>query len=543
MHVWIERFKRADQWLYAAAGISGMLLFFARNRRLIAYILGVAVVAYGAALFQFFLSIDAEFHSQSFGAKPHWVGQGRWGMYVLSWLLLPDPVMLFVPLLLALLGLVVGTLCILNALSNERGVADYLAAPIAVACPVIYFSLYFNTLGYGIGIGYGLVGLGLLGLSRWSWRGGLVAVLSWMFALGIYQALAPLIATLFGFYVLAQVVAKENTWGFGAWVKKSLVFSFVLVLAFSLYWAVSKLFMHYLKSPFSDYLSGFVQIKSGWAYWSVAIEKTFQVALEYLAGSQKIYLYDLWSLKLLFYVSLLLCALLVVFAVHRRYAVRILGLLALLAALVASVSLCLMGGGFMPPRTMLAVPWVLAGLVFVVARNSGHVVRVLLSVLVIACVYNFIVANNRYAFSSAMQWKTDRELSVLLMDRLGREWHRLPPKRQGAQYPVVLVGYRETPHSPIFSRRDMIGASFYTMEMGNAHRIASLFFSMGVWDYRGPKVEEEALVAEYASAMPSWPQAGAVDVKDNILIVKLSDHSPYQINRICAHHADNAVCR
>lgn len=544
MTTWTERGRDLDRTLYRISGLASVWAFLNRNIRLITYLFLVALLAYGAHLVEFFLAIDAEYHSQRFGPKLEWVSQGRWGMYVLNSLLLPDAVMLFVPTLLAISGLVVGTLLVLHALSDTRGVADYLAAPIAIACPVIYFSLYFTTLGYGIGIGYGLAGLGLFALSRWSWSGMVVAVLAWAFAIGIYQAMAPLIAALFGLYVFARTISQDNAWGIRDWAKRGSVFLVVLMLAFLVYWLVSKLAMHVLSLHFdSEYLSGFVRFTHSWDYWASVWSQTWDYAWKYYSGDKEIYLYDLLSLRLLFSVALLGAILLLVFLPRKGLIVRLLGFLGLSAAFLASISMCLVNSGYMPPRAMLAVPWVLAGMVFVVARHAGYTLRLMLGVLVLACFYNFSVINNRYHFSSYMQWQADRTFSVLLLERLNTLWDHLPPKSAHDQYPVVLVGLRENFETPVFIRREVVGASFYKWDAGNVHRMISLFFSMGISDYRGGNSEEELAVADYGAKMPIWPRDGSVDIVDGIIVVKLSEYHPHQIQSMCSGREVHDFCQ
>jgi hypothetical protein len=172
--------------------------FVLANRGLMIYLAALAVLAFGYDLATFSLRIDSEFHALRFGAKREWIEQGRWGMYFLNAWLMPDAVMPFLPMLIGLLGLACGVLFFLLSLSGQRTPSDYLAAPLAIGCPLLAFGFYFTTLNYGLGVALAVAGAGLYALTRWRWSTAVWAIACFAFAIGIYQATALLIPVLFG---------------------------------------------------------------------------------------------------------------------------------------------------------------------------------------------------------------------------------------------------------------------------------------------------------------------------------------------------------
>ena len=88
----------------------------------------------------------------------------------------------------------------------------------------------------------------------------------------------------------------------------------------------------------------------------------------------------------------------------------------------------------MPPRTVLGVPFVLAGLVFCTTDPGQPDGELPLGMLVLACFFKFAVANNRYALANELTWKADQDLSLLILQRIQSQWHQLPER--GPPYPL-----------------------------------------------------------------------------------------------------------
>jgi hypothetical protein len=75
--------------------------YLSEHSLLVALLSAVAVAAHGFELFNFNLTIDEEIHAFSSQAYT-WIAQGRWGMFLLNALLIPHPIIPFVPLFVAL---------------------------------------------------------------------------------------------------------------------------------------------------------------------------------------------------------------------------------------------------------------------------------------------------------------------------------------------------------------------------------------------------------------------------------------------------------
>jgi hypothetical protein len=192
---------------------------------------------------------------------------------------------------------------------------------------------------------------------------------------------------------------------------------------------------------------------------------------------------------------------------------------------------------------MLGVAYVLAGLVFFAASVNSQIVRTGITVLSIICFYQFTVINNRYSLANHMTWQADREFSVMLMQRMGQVWHKLPPKDIYSKYPMELVGVRELLPTPFIPHREVIGTSFYYWSAGDIQRVTDLLMTMGITDYQPANQQQRLSVVEQAQAMPSWPHEGSVDVINGIIVVKIGPYNPHQIVSMCQPPEDkNSFC-
>lgn len=531
--------QKLDTQLHKLIGIDRLAAFIKTNAYLLIFLSVTGVIAYGYDFFSFALKIDSENHAFSYGPQGAWVAQGRWGMYFLSYLFLPDTVMPFIPTLIAVSGSVVAALFFVHSLSNKRSVADYLAAPITFACPIVYFAMYFTTLGYGVGVGFAVSCLGIYLLKNRTWLSALFAVACFTLAIGIYQAMLPLIATLFCLQVVSTIIEEKNL-SFISLLRRGFIFAGVVALSVLLNQIISLLVMKWLNVAFdANYMMSFVNFEITPAYLIETLRKTANIAWLYYSGDSSYYLQNLGALKVLF-VFTLIVSMFRILTASSSLIVRLVGILLLLFAIAAPFVMHMMNAGYMPPRSVLGVSYVFAGLIFFTASVPSKVLRLIVGVLAIYCLYNFSVANNRYAFSSQMVWYADRELSVQMLNRIYIAINKLPQKTDpNAQFPLEIVGWLEYPQTPVLVQREVIGASFFKWNAGDVDRVVRLFETMGISDYRSATKQERLSVIEEAKSMPSWPYEGSVDIVNGIVVVKLRDYNSNQLMRICTPPDDN----
>ena len=519
--------------------LSRALQFLAANRTLLVYLAVVAFVAFGYDLVTFSLKADSELHAVDAGPKLAWISEGRWAMYYLNAALMPDPVMPFVPMLTGLLGLAAGVLFLLLSLSGQRTLSDYLAAPLAIGCPMLAFGFYFTTLGYGLGVAVAAAGAGQYALTRWRWSAAAWAIPCFAVAIGIYQSTLLLMPVLFGFYLIAQIIATPHLTA-GVLLRRLGLFCAVLLAACAAYEAMKTITLHVYRVPYAkEYLQGYLNWTAQLPYWKATIAKTVSAGKAYYTGDEAYYLYELRVLAVLFWLALAVTAARVV-AAPQPTAVKIIGFIALVGSLGAPLLMHLVNAGFMPPRTVLGVPFVLAGLVFCASLDNSKALTMVLGMLVVACFLRFAVVNGRYALANELTWKADQDLSLLILQRVHSVLHKVPDS--APPYPVVLVGMFQPRQSPLYVLREPIGASFYFMNGGNVGRVVSLWRSMRHFEYREASTAEALAVAGHAATMPVWPAEGAVDVVGGTVVVKVGDYTGGQIMTLCDHAPTSDFC-
>lgn len=502
---------------------------WSQYRVLLGYLVVIGILCYATELTYFSLHMDSELHALDYEAADDWIAQGRWGLYVLNALLLPNTIMPVIPMLLAISGLVAGSLLLLLSLSDKRGFADYIAAPIAVTCPILYFALYYTTIGYGIGIGYAVMCAGFYALTRATRTGFTTATLCFAFATGVYQAFLPLTVVLGGFWLTARVIDRCIQSARQAW-QHILVFAAALLASIIVYVAATQLALAWTDIDYaSGYLSGFINYSLTASYLVSSLQSSLITLLNIYTGNGVFYLHQHLTLPLLFLSTLMI----VCHQIWRNadtMALRGITCIVLLVALFAPASLLMMNNGAMPARVLFPAATVLAGLVFISLQTQQNIIRWLVASLAIISIYHFVVTNNRFAFTNRMAWEADREFTTALIQRLDRLQQDLPitPSRQ--RIPIEIVGTRALPDIPVFEAPDLIGSSvFERVPAEITPRLTLVMRAMGNLDYRAARPDEKLAVFDAARQMPLWPLEGAVAVVNGVIVVKLGDYHPEQI--------------
>lgn len=543
MNALTRNLQNLDRAAWSMLGLERLLAMLSRNRAWLVYLAVLAVIAYGADLFTFSLTIDDENHTQTQGAKLAWASQSRWGMFVLNWSLLPDPVTAFISPFVAVFSAALGLGLLVRSFDlSQRGMAPWLAAPVALACPVLFYCFAFTTLGYGVGVGFVAVALGFYVFVRCNgWRR-LLGFPLIGFSISVYQPFLLVMAAFFSVYLLARILANEaGRFGFVALLQEVAWFAAVLVLSWVFYSVVQQGFFRLGGVEPSSYLEGFMDFQPTAEYLRASSSKALIAAFQYYTGSQQHYAYNVWPLYGLVLACLVVIAGRILLA-PTSWFMKLLAALCFVVMLAIPFLMHLMNSGFMPGRALLALPVVFAGLVFLAAATQYRTLQAILLVLVVATYFAFAVTINRFAFSNHMAWQADRELSTLILSRIYEL--ELPEKSPHQRWTLDLVGNFDYPETAIFVKRNTIGSSFYGWANGDVRRTAALYKTMGADFFRAASHEEKHAIALRVLDMPSWPAKGSVALIDDVIVVKLGPYTPQQISRVCAGapQGDDRVC-
>jgi hypothetical protein len=488
--------------------------------RLLAFALLLGLLAYGYLVFNVALAIDQEVAGFATFDRDNWLAQGRWTTWLITVLLIRDPIMPIVPMSIAILGLA-GSWAITSVTWRwPIGRAHYLAAPFAICFPVLVHLLIFLDLSFAIGIGelLGSLAIWLFAARRGVRRA--LAVMPLTLAIGCYQPLIlyPLVS---GLVLLALRVPAS---GYRTTLLRAAQLAALLLLALVAYYAIWQGLL-WATGLSASYVDRFFHFDALLGSPGPILARTFGFAWSMLNGGADLYL----EKRRVLAVTLLLAGALVVLGSRRacRCPADHVLLLAMVAAFIGTPLLVVaMNLGWLPYRTLIGVPVGFAGLAFMAGTvDRPRLAGPLLAILCALCLLGFVNASNRLLYLHALVVQADRDLAIRIIDRA----YALGLPEGGAALPAEFVGAHALPPSPAFPRvsSSTLGASFFEWDGGNPRRITAFMRSMGLDLVPVSQGQRTALQPRIA-AMPSWPASGSVQLLDGIVVVKFSDYSPQQ---------------
>jgi len=454
----------------------------------------------------------------------------------------PNPIVPFTPLFLTLMSSALAFVFVANLLSSERTIRDYLSAPLFIACPTLYYIYNFNTINYGIGIGFlvSAIGLNLFVYKEGSIRWLAIPLLA--FSIGIYQAMVPWLVILFGLYLIGVIIKHE------AQTPKRLIslvyqFALMLIAAIGLHYAILYTLYKILNISSSGYINAYFNLEFRWAYFEKILQGISNKMGQYYLGHPEVYIYSIKSLALLFSICFFAVLILIITS-RKKTGIKILGLFTLIILIVLPFSLDLIMGGHMPTRAMLGIPLVFSGLTFFAWPRQNKFLKVSLVLLVIVCSFQFININNRLAFSNDMVWQADRELTLRLLSRIDAIYSEKSGLEPGRLMALEIVGSHSWPESPVMVRKETIGASFYSWEGGNIFRVIPFMRTMGHDKFRPASMPQRRAIMEKADTMPVWPYKGSIAIFEGLVVIKFGPYTHQQLHRLCKpDRRINNVCR
>jgi glucosyltransferase GtrII-like protein len=510
-----------------------------RERGVITGLGVVALLCFGFELFNFNFSIDEELHAAGIIRPDEWLAQGRWGMYLLTRFLLPFPVTPVVPVAVALVSYVASITLLLAAWGVGSPLARLLAGSMAIAFPGLAFIFTFSTMNFGVGIGFLLLSIGALLITRPSRGELLLGAVAFGGALSIYQAFAFAAVSAAGFAVVLAMIQRSEGGTTRAVPANRLALRWLSALiAGACLYAVAQKALLAMSGRRIGYVTGYWDaaflIDQPWTVLSRMASSVWAVYM----GTSEIYVEPLAPLGWLVGISVLL-ALAAAVRLPGTWVSRLTMLLALAVALVAPFALNLTYKGMTLPRTLLGVPIALCGLVLVGWRSTPRGFRVLLAILVAVTVLRFSVATNRLLNAGQLGLLADRALAAQLVERI----EALGAKAGGPRIQALeLVGFHEWPKSPLFFKIETLGGSFFEWEQGNGYRVRPFLATMGAGVLGPARPEQMASVVQAALGMPVWPDPGSVENVDGVAVVKLGPYSDQQRRDICRRYGLPGFC-
>ena len=496
-----------------------------RQTVIVAAILAASAILlfHGYELFNFTLSIDEEL---SLAGEDIYVNiqQGRWGQALRILLLMPDTTAPIVSLGTGF-ALYAGAFVLLARHLNIRHWGSLaVAAPLFFGFPTLIQSIAFADLALALGIGALAAVTALMLADTLRPLAIVAAVFLVAFAVSLYQSLLFFVAIIF----LADLAR-------GLWstmrisrdlLLRAVVYAVTILGGLALYALVNALLLKTLNLQ----LLYVTQFANPDLLGLGSVVASLQEAASLYGGTAPPFL----GQAIYYQILIVLCGVVLVLGLF--VALRASVLIGLLMALIFAAILCApflqhpLGGGRLPYRTLMALPASIGLIALIAAEISPGRLRnfVLVPLAALVAIQFSWISNRQYY---AGHWALERDTTIA--NEIVARIQSLQPGRPN--YYVAIIGMLPQTRSPIAPvvTYSTVGASFFEWDGGNAARVNGLLNMLSDAKFHVPPPDLYLQAFEAAAAMPAWPVEGSVVPMGNVMIVKLSEPSPPQLERLC----------
>ena len=485
----------------------------------IPYLAAIFVGLYFFEMASFPLSIDEELAIARGGADASvWVGQGRWGAYLIEAFVLPRPIIPFVPPALFGVGAIVAYLMLLDAARGDTKPLrpiDYLLFALFAGYPTWYFLVEFYANLGSVGIGLACAGAAVwLSFGDWGPRRTAVAVMSAAFlgacSIAIYQ---NFLLTIVGMGGAAFAIRLLDSNLIRPW-RTAAMFAGVVVLSLLLY-KVGDFSFRLIYPTVNPHFESMIRFDRLLADPGLVLALTAEAAVEAYGVTERTFAGAMWSVPVVIALGLASC---VMFRGRLDLLTRLLCLLVAIAVLLVPFATHFVGGGMLPARTLVAVPIAIWFLAYVGTGAGNPLLRTASAIACAVCLFQTLVVHNTYQAASFFSTRQDFALATVLNERIAS----LPGFDRKKTYALSIFGLRESTSVYALPRSSTIGRSFFEWDGGNPGRISHYMRAVGFPYYPGAgPARQDTVIREYMD-MPVFPAAGSVAIKDAIILVKLS---------------------
>lgn len=457
-----------------------------------------------------------------------WIIQGRWTVYVMEMLVMPKPVLPFVPVAIFGTCLAISYVIYLNAIGrNPDAVASLITFPVFAAFPTWSFITEFqaNTPAIGIGVLACCAAIALLRPMLHSWTASANARLVTLanaalsslliaIAAGAYQTL-PLLVVVLGLAAIMFAAMDDSKGSPWAILRGVILLAIVCAFGLSLYVIILSGFRAVTGTE-SAYIDSFIRIDMLLAQPAQVLGRSLLFAWKIYSGSSVFYVVTAWAFGIVLALSFVAISLTP--QLRNRTAVRVLLILMHSAIVLIPFAMTPISGGEMPIRSLIGVPavvWTCAYLA--ITTPVVWLGRASFAVTAIA-VFQTLYSVYLYQSNSILVRQRDAATAAAIYHKIAEqqpEWDR------SRTYPLLVYGAW-----PFVSRYERIwsstaGASFFEWDGGNTWRVVSFMKLLGYDNITVAPEQRRKEFQDVAREMPLWPAKGSVRTSGDFTIIKL----------------------
>ena len=506
---------------------------YLNSHRLLIWILILFVsYVYGYELFNVHITIDEEISAFRSETNLAFLTSGRWGLFLFANLFFQKSVIPFLPLATTLLFILIGILLLLETVSLPNKLACFLITAMGLAWSGFVYVFSFSVINFAIGFGFLCISLSLYLLTKGNGAGKLWAAIPIAFVISIYQPLLQPLVMVFLLYPLYHW--REERHNFLRFLLNALL---ALGIGFVLYYGIQQLFLFAFNTSTSTYVTHYFDFANLFANIGWYLQKLARLFYNVMVGDSSFYSITVRALPIFLFVAGLII-LIGEFKKRERTSYYLLFLVLLAIFTIMPFIGGILTKGYIPYRSLLGVPMFLVGWAALAFKNAGQRSRWLLSILAALTLFQFASSTNHLFASSAFAYEEDKILATQLIQRIEDEI-----ENTGVVSPLYLemVGYVQRPSTPLVSRIENIGASFFGWDGGRTNRVTNFLRILGYTSVDALPLERRSAYVDQGITMPVWPAKGSVQVVGDVVLVKFSPYSRQQVEAICAEADPNAL--
>lgn len=497
--------------------------YISRHRWEIITLALVVFIIYGQELFSLHLTVDEENAANSFGPSDSFLPSGRWGLFLFTKIFLSRPIIPFIPTALTFIFFVVSAAILLHLLGIQNAKEQTLLLSLFIGWSGLSYMVSFSTNNWLISFGFLCIAFCFLLLNNPKKPIRYASLIPISLIFSLYEPLlVPLLLTWF----LLMLYRSDVGWKTA--IKFSRDFLISLILGYLVFLGVQKLFYAIYQiepSFYSSHYFGSSAKNIGWY-----ITKVLHLAYNVYAGDSTFYGLSAHAFPLF----LLIAGLIILVGEYKHRKTAISFAIFLFLLLLFSL-LPFIGGiltkGYIPYRSLLGVPVFLMGWAALALKYARPTAKLALGILALGTLFQFATSANHLFASSAFAYEEDKLLAYQLINRIEEEKARTSSPQP--QY-LEMIGFVERPSTPLVSRIENIGASFFGWDGGHSKRVVNFLKILGYTSLEALAEDRRSAYVKYGAAMPVWPEYGSVKVLGDVVLVKFSEYSNQQIKTLCA---------
>jgi hypothetical protein len=503
----------------------GLMHFFRQNKALILFTFAISWLVYGFELFGFSLSIDEEL--TSFGSAPEldvYLRVGRWGIYLLNYIIYPHSILPYYPFFIAISAIAVCSVLFTGTRATSTS-SKLVFAIVFVTHPLHAHYLTFNTSNLYYGIGMALTAFSFLLFEKSFSKGKwplmpyiLLSVIILAFSVSLYQAMIPFFLVFASFWVIWRILEGYDT-NLLSSLRTILWILTVVIISIGLYKVLDMIIRQIVLGSGPENQLEYIDHMILWGVlpFKDILWDLFQSTGDYLTGSRKDLNYTGWSIKA--FLPLLAALVIVLYTKKRPFIQRVLLLAGLMMLVLSPFSLNIANGKSMPVRTLMAFPLMMAMVWMLLVHQAPVILKRVVTILAFVLLISHFYWNTRLFYASHASWQADRVMAARIAERI--MLLDLPGKYTKPK--VAFVGHYALQQNTLFIKSEVLGASFFEWDNGNPPRIKGLFRTMGIEEMELVSPQELMKIKNQIAEMPSWPRKGSVALIGDIVVVKLSE--------------------